>query len=407
MAAHLLASPGPGLPFEVGESGYRRQERASNTHFSHGSDMSFPDRRTVDVLLTIQLFLAVCALLYSARRIIMVFVVAILFAYLIDPIVRFMEHHSLFFRNLRGPAVVEVYVVFLILIAVATHTVAPGLLRQTGKLLDVVPALLEGPSTESLVKGLGDKYGWSDVQELRLKGFLAEHREDIRSFVRSGERQLPSAAQAVGYVFVIPILAIFFLHEGGSLANAVIQFSSTPTNSDAVHALAEDLNAMLKKYIKAKVILGSLSFIFYSSAMLLLNFPCAIALGFCGGVLESVPVAGGIVAVATIVSVGILTHSHWIWMATALGSWRMVQDYVLVPRVMGHNLEIHPLLAIFAMMAGWEIGGIVGIYLAVPFAAAIRVLWRSYVSSKAAARRCVAAVEQQQFPGECQPVGSR
>ncbi len=46
---------------------------------------------------------------------------------------------------------------------------------------------------------------------------------------------------------------------------------------------------------------------------------------------------------------------------------------------MGHQLEIHPLMTIFAVMVGWEVGGIVGIYLLVPLIAAIRVIWRRYI----------------------------
>ncbi len=113
--------------------------------------------------------------------------------------------------------------------------------------------------------------------------------------------------------------------------------------------------------------------------MLLLNFPHAIALGFLGGVLEFIPAAGWMISAAAIIGVGVLTHSHWIWMAVLLGIWRVVQDYYNSPRVMGHQLEIHPLMTIFAVMVGWEVGGIVGIYLLVPLIAAIHAIWRRYV----------------------------
>src|SRR3984957_2071187 len=119
--------------------------------------MSFPDRRTVDVLLTTLLFMGVCSLVYSARRVIVVFVVSILFAYLINPIVRFIEGHSLFFRNLRGPAVVEVYLLLLILVAIPARTLVPTLLRQTSALRDAVPALLSDNPDKELVPDVGSK----------------------------------------------------------------------------------------------------------------------------------------------------------------------------------------------------------------------------------------------------------
>ena len=366
--------------------GFRESGIFSEQQFhSNGSNMSFPDRRTVDVLLTTLLFMGVCSLVYSARRVILVFVVAILFAYLINPIVRFLERHSLFSRNLRGPAVVEVYLLLLILIAIPAHSLVPALLRQAGTLIETAPALLTGQSPGEFVTEIGGTYGWTDVQELRLRMFLARHREEMESLVRAAEQHLPTAVQAMGYLLVIPILAVFFLREGQELANALILFFTSPGNSETAHKLAEELDAVLRKYIKAKVELGSLSLVVYSLTMLLFGCPYAIALGIFGGLLDCIPVVGGILAVTAIISVGALAHTHWIWMAVWLAGWRMVQDYVIAPRVMGHNLEIHRLMAIFAVMAGWEVGGLLGIYLALPLTAVAGVIWRSYVSKKSSA----------------------
>jgi len=86
------------------------------------------------------------------------------------------------------------------------------------------------------------------------------------------------------------------------------------------------------------------------------------------------------IAAAIIVGAGVLTHSHWIWMLALLCNWRMLMDYWISPRLMGHELEIHPLMAIFAVMVGGAVGGIVGIYLSVPIAATLRVVYRNFVS---------------------------
>jgi predicted PurR-regulated permease PerM len=70
-------------------------------------------------------------------------------------------------------------------------------------------------------------------------------------------------------------------------------------------------------------------------------------------------------------------------MAALLGAWRLLMDYWIAPRVMGHELEIHPLLAIFTLMVGGGVGGIVGVYLSVPLVAALRVILRSPVINPA------------------------
>ncbi len=79
--------------------------------------MEFPDRRTSNILLTALVFALVLGTIYVARAIIIIFAFSILFAYLINPVVRFLQRHSLFFKNLKGPHVVEAYLVFLVLAA--------------------------------------------------------------------------------------------------------------------------------------------------------------------------------------------------------------------------------------------------------------------------------------------------
>jgi predicted PurR-regulated permease PerM len=147
-----------------------------------------------------------------------------------------------------------------------------------------------------------------------------------------------------------------------------------------MRSLADELHLMLQRYIRAKVILGGLSLLYCLIAMLLLGFPNAIMLGVLAGVLEFIPVAGWMTAAVIIVAAGALSHAHWIWMLALLIVWRILMDYAIAPRVMGHELEIHPLLAIFTLMVGGAVGGIVGIYLSVPLVAALRVIYRRFAS---------------------------
>src|SRR6266436_8181470 len=336
--------------------------------------MAFPQRGTLDILLTTLFFGVVCAAIYSARRIILIFIFAIFFAYLIDPVVKLLQRHSLFFKNLRGPAVVEAYLAFVILIALAGYTFAPGMARNTVKLLDNTPAFLNSLSTGDIATELRGKYGWSEEQEFRFRAFLARHKNTIERLVPAVDRYISNAAQLFGVLLLIPILAIFFLRDGDHIADVLIQLFFPTDRRPRIRAVATELHVMLTRYVRAQVLLCGLSFLFYSGALLLLRFPHAIALGFLGGLLEFVPVVGWTSTFAVIVGVGVVNQSHWLWMAALLGIWRVIQDYFSSPRIMGRQLKIHPLAAIFAVLVGAEIGGIIGIYLAVPLMASMRVI---------------------------------
>jgi predicted PurR-regulated permease PerM len=342
--------------------------------------MAFPDRRTVNVLCTILLFTVVLAIVYVARGVLVVFTFAILFAYLIDPVVRLLQSHSLIFRNLRGPHVAETYLFLLILIPLTIHFLVPGSLGKTTKFAKQIPALVADISTGEIATQLGKKYGWSEPQQQRLKSLLVQHQGDIEGLARGWERH---AFSALAGLVVIPILAIFFLSDGANMVDSLIRMLATNDNLEELRSLASELNSMLHHYIRAKVTLAGLSLVFFSVATLLLGFPHFLALGLLAGVLEFIPVAGWMISAVTIISIGAMTHAHWIWMAALVGLWRMLMDYGISPRVMGHELEMHPLLAIFAVMVGGAIGGIVGIYLSVPFVAMLRVVWRSKVMEQA------------------------
>jgi predicted PurR-regulated permease PerM len=339
--------------------------------------MSIFDRRTASVLSTVVLVGLAVAFVYAARAVIIIFCFAILLAYLIDPVVRFLQRHSLFFKRLRGPHVAEAYLALLIFVALIFHLLAPGSLGRSAKLLQRLPTLSDRLATGEIAADLGNKYGWDENQILRWKTFLVQHRSDIQNMTGTAERL---ATTGIGAIIVIPILAIFFLSDGESLANQVIQLVSTKENYEDFQSLAAELNTMLQHYIRAKVTLGGLSLAYVSITSLALGFPHPLALGVLAGTLEFIPIAGWMIAATTIISVGAFTHSHWIWMAVLLGLWRMLMDYWIAPRVMGHELEIHPLLALFTLMAGAAVGGFVGVYLALPFAAALRVVWRRFTT---------------------------
>jgi predicted PurR-regulated permease PerM len=97
-------------------------------------------------------------------------------------------------------------------------------------------------------------------------------------------------------------------------------------------------------------------------------------------------VVGPLAAAIIIMSVALLmTYKHWIILLVFLGLWRLLQDYVTSPRIMGKSMELHPLAAIFGVMAGGEIAGILGIFLSIPVMASLRIVfrrWRLYAEKR-------------------------
>jgi len=215
----------------------------------------------------------------------------------------------------------------------------------------------------------------SAAQQQQIHDWLASHRDVIASVFERGAASAGYLAASAVWLFVIPILAIFILRDGPHMKDAAIEAFERRGNRTPVKRILKQVDEMLAKYIRAQFALAGLSFVFYSLTMLVLRFPYAIALGLLGGVLEFLPAVGWIASAAAILTMGFLTHAHWIWMAGLLLVWRLVQDYVNSPRIMGHNLELPPLTVLFALMVGSQVGGIAGMYLSVPTVAVLGIVW--------------------------------
>jgi predicted PurR-regulated permease PerM len=204
---------------------------------------------------------------------------------------------------------------------------------------------------------------------------LARHQDVIARVVEQGAKFAAYVAASAIWLFVIIILAVFILRDGHHVADAILNALGGRGDQTRIKRIFQQVETMLANYIRAQLALAGLSFVFYSVSMLVLGFPYAIALGLLGGMLEFLPAVGWIASAAVILTTGFLTHSHWIWMAGLLVLWRLVQDYVNSPRIMGENVKLQPLTVVFALMVGGEVGGIAGVYLSVPTVAVLRIVW--------------------------------
>src|SRR5271170_4400404 len=122
--------------------------------------MELLDRRTAKILITVLVFAAVLAIVYIARAVLVLFAFSILLAYLVNPVVRFLQRHSLFFKNLRGPHVAEAYLAFLVLAGFLIHAFVPDLHRHPTRLIERLQSIVERVSSGEIAGDLGRNFGW-------------------------------------------------------------------------------------------------------------------------------------------------------------------------------------------------------------------------------------------------------
>jgi predicted PurR-regulated permease PerM len=348
------------------------------------------DDRTGNIVTTVMVFAVATLILYLARGAFFILLLSLFFAYLLDPAVTLVHRHSRLGHKNRTWAVAQVYLIGTILIGGLGYAFGPHLVAQMKSLNAVVPGILEDVAGGRPGATPLGGHALSVSQQVWIQDWLARHHDFIVQVFERGAASVGYVAASAIWLLAVPILAIFILRDGRQTKDAFLESVERRGGRARLAGILRRVDTMLAKYIRSQLALAGLSFIFYSVSMFVLGFPYAIALGVLGGVLEFLPMLGWIVAAAVMLTTGFLTHAHWIWMAALVIVWRLVQDYVNSPRIMGDNLELQPLTVIFALMVGGQVGGIAGVYLSVPAVAVLKIVWLEYSS-----RNSPAAVSDQ------------
>ncbi len=337
--------------------------------------MSLIDARTTRVLFTALLFALGLGFLYAARHTLIAFLFALFFAYLIDPAVSRLEKVV---RG-RGRAIVVIYLVLLVLLATFFFFVGPKIAHQGQRLRATLPTILRKVSSGEIAQDIGKEHGWSQETREQAQSLLVNHSDTLLGIAQRVGLRLAEAAQESWLLIVVPILAAFFLKDGGMFSGVVLATVQARPQREFLEGVLSDLNQMLAHFIRAQLTLAGLTLVAYTTFMGAMGVPYALVLGSAGGMLEFIPVVGPLMAGILIVGVSlILSYPKWWVLLIFLACWRLVEDYVVSPRIMGESMELHPLAAIFGVLAGGEIAGVLGIYLSIPVMASLRIVWRRW-----------------------------
>jgi predicted PurR-regulated permease PerM len=349
-------------------------------------------RAALQVLFVVLAVAAAAWVLYRLERVLLVLALAAFFAYVVAPLVRFAEHPVRFAgrpRGLsRGLAIGLVYVVILGSAGAGTAILMPTLTAQLGQAVSQAPVYAESFRAQA--------QGWSRYYErARLP---LEVRDGInRSALQVGDAAVEYARGAlvaivglaayVPWLILVPVLSFFLLKDANDFRRSAVGALPHSVRRRG-YALFEELNATLAAYIRAQLLACLLVGTVCGIGFAALGVPYAVLLGALAGVLEFVPLVGPLLA--AVVS-GALTALHSplqaLWVCVFLGLVRIVEDYVVYPRLIRRDVHLHPLAVIVAVLAGVELGGIAGIFLAIPVVAVASVTYRHWLEWRGQAVR--------------------
>ena len=310
-----------------------------------------------------------CAV-YAIRKTLLIFVLALLFAYMIAPLVGLIERH-MWRRIPRGASVFVAALVVFGLLALMVALVAPSLAEEARKLAAQLPGL----SDKSALAHKIPLPSWLDPLRGRIEAFAQSAMASAVPFAKSAGTEIFSYVGNAVFFVLIPILAIIFVNDGAKIRSTLLRELEPSESRQKLVDIIADLHDALGKYVRALGLLSLATLVSYGTFFASTGVPYALLLAALAAVFEIVPVVGPLAAAGIALFVaGVSGYDHLLWIAGFVLAYRIFQDYVLSPMLMHGSIGVHPALVIFGLLAGEQLGGVAGIFLSIPVIASIIIV---------------------------------
>lgn len=321
------------------------------------------------------------ALIYALRSVLLPFMIGLLAAYILHPLILLLERHVVFPPKLerfkRLILVSLVLLVLLILLVLVVSYMAATLINTATTLMDNATQIFNAVTTY-----------FSDLLESVRAQFPPDIQASIDEFVAGAGNELTNAFQrlvsqsfeiiptTIGFIFgfaALPLFLFYILKDWETLRSNL--FHGLPGMA-AVHTrnIMHIVSNVLGRYIRAQLLLGSIvgSLTFIGLLLLQVDFGLALLLGLVAGLFEMVPTIGPWVSGLFAVIIILATYPDIvIWVILLFLMIQGLENNLLVPRVQGKLLHVHPAIALLLLVLGAYLAGIWGVLLAVPLAATI------------------------------------
>jgi predicted PurR-regulated permease PerM len=336
--------------------------------------------KTIVILLVVVLL---GLIVYRFQDVIPPLVIALLLAFILDPIADFLTNRLHLSRGLAAVVVILILIVALAG-AAATPVAAVPTIQQA------VESMQE--ETTDVINEIGRFLNQPPITFLGYELDLGEFYDDLsqllRSFVASVAQETIDIALSIasGFLWLIFVLMITFylLKDADRLIEQLDRLPPPDYRQDFV-LLRRQITDVWNAFLRGQLLLGVVIALVTTAGCIALGIQYAPVLGLLAGLLEVVPSIGPTIAAVPAILLALLQEntlfgmSNFWYAVLVAGMYIVIQQLennLIVPRIMGRSLNLHPVLVLIAVVVGGSLGGVLGILLAAPTLATMRVIGR-------------------------------
>lgn len=327
-------------------------------------------------------FFAVGYVIWLLGPILTPFVLALLLGWLGDPLVDRLERRG----RSRGIAVTLVFALMTLLLALVLIILVPMIERQIVTLIDSLPQYrdwLMGTALPWIEQRTGyEVMAWLDTERLieLIRGHWQQAGGVAATVLAYASRSGFAILALVINLVLVPILAFYFMRDWDLLVERVA--SLIPRDHiDTATRLARETSESLGGFLRGQFLVMLGQGAIYAVGMSLVGLRLGLLIGMVAGLISFIPYLGATIGIllaliAAIVQVQGFDWTLLILIGVVFTIGQLVESYVLTPRLVGDRIGLHPVAVIFAVLAGGQLFGFLGMLLALPAAAVINVLLR-------------------------------
>lgn len=326
------------------------------------------------VIVVLVIAAAVGSLLYLLGPILTPFLVALLLAYIGNPLVNRAER----WHVPRTATILLMFALLLLVFLAFMFWLVPRVQRQIIAFAGNVPIYLEWLQAWLTRFGI-DPHA---LELAAIKERIAGQWQDLGKWAAAAVGYLTgSGMRLVGWVlniFLIPVVTFYLLRDWDNVLAGLQQFVP-PGMRARVIAFARDVDEALGAFFRGQLtVMLSLALV-YSVGLSIVGLDLALLIGLVSGLVSFVPYLGFLVGIVTAVLAAVVQFHdtlHIVWVVVVYLIGQALEGTVLTPRLVGERIGLHPVVVIFAVLAGGQLFGFLGVLLALPTSAVVVVWWR-------------------------------
>lgn len=330
--------------------------------------------------------------LSNFTHVIMPFIIAIIIAYLFytpsDKLEQLLKKNKYLKKKARIISIVTVYVLAILILVLVIKGIIPTIINSVMEIVKSIPdyynwllGLYDGLSKDSILRNIDMHAIINKLKEVDYMQYIS---------ISNVSTYISGAISAVGIlfdIFVSFIFSIYLLIERHSIKNFFIKLIRAISNEKVSRNVIEYVgktNHIFLSFIYCQILDGIVVGIILSIAFSFMKIKYAIMLGAMIGLLNIIPYFGAIIGVVIAVLITIFTggiNQALVMLVVAI-ALQQIDSNIINPRILGEGLKVSPIIIIFAVTVGGAYFGVLGMFLAVPIAAILKIILEDYVEYK-------------------------